>query len=161
MASSTFILDENIIVLVMAQSRVEYQSGRYVRIGEPYLDAYELLTQIERNGHCLALGIELSDHYVRHRFLFTRNRLAFSVDPMGRISRLQSEGRVQFVPNPPEIPLPDAFPDDDRYLAYLAVAAGAVLVTEDPGVLEASAGRALGFEAVTIGEALVRARVRS
>ena len=80
---------------------------------------------------------------------------------MGRISRLQSEGRVQFVPNPPEILLPDSFPDDDRYLAYLAVAADAVLVTEDPGVLEAAEGRVLGFEAVTIGEALVRARVRS
>ncbi len=39
------------------------------------------------------------------------------------------------MPDPPETPLPPDFPDDDRYLAYLAIATGATLVPEDPGVL--------------------------
>ncbi len=59
------------------------------------------------------------------------------------------------------MPLPDTFPAKDRYLAYLAVAADAVLVTEDEGVLASAEGGRLGFEAVTIAEALASARTRA
>lgn len=73
----------------------------------------------------------------------------------------QGSNRVVHSPDPPETPLPPNFPDGDRYLAYLAVAAGATLVTEDEGALAAAASGDWGFEAIKIAEALQRARLRA
>lgn len=158
MSTHLFLLDENVIVWVMALSRVDYQGGRYVRVGEPYLDAYDLLAQIVAKGHSIALNPELSDRYVRHRAILTRSGLALAVDPMERIGRLQSVGRVRFESAPAVVSLPGGFPEDDRYLAYLALATGAALVTEDEGLQAAAAGDALGFEVLRIADALERAR---
>ena len=158
MTTPLFLLDENVILWAMALSRIDYQGGRYVRIGESYLDAYDLLSQIVAKGHSIVLSPELSDRYVRHRAILTRSGLTFAVDPMERIGRLQSVGRVRFEIAPAVVSLPDDFPEDDRYLAYLALATGATLVTEDDGIHVAAAGGALAFEVLRIAEALERAR---
>ena len=155
-----FVWDDNVLIWAIAHGKVDYRSGRYVRVGDEDHSASELLVSIMQNGHKLAMSTELWERYERHRARLQDSGIGSNPHPVDVIGQLWVD-RVTFIPRPPEILLPDSFPDDDRYLAYLAVAADAVLVTEDPGVLEAAAGRALGFEAVTIGEALVRARVRS
>ena len=158
MASPLFLLDENVVLWVMTLSRVEYQGGRYMRVGEPYLDAYDLFAQIVGKGHGIALSPELSGRYIRHRAILTRSGLTLAVDPMERIGRLQSVGRVRFEAVP-AASLPDNFPEDDRYLAHLALASGAVLVTEDEGIHDTAANASLGFEVLHIAEALERARL--
>ncbi len=66
--------------------------------------------------------------------------------------------RVRFIPSPPSVDLPDAFPMKDVYLAHLALASGAALVTEDEGIHDAAGDASLGFEVLRIAEALERAR---
>ena len=155
-----FVWDDNVLIQAIARGRVEYQNGRYVRVGDEDQSAFELLVSIMQNEHRLAVSTELWERYARHRARLQDSGIGSNPHPVDVIAQSWVD-RVRFFPHPPEIQLPDAFPEDDRYLAYLAAATGAVLVTEDAGVLDAAAGGALGFEAVTIGEALVRARVRS
>ena len=152
--------DDNVLIGAIARGKVDYRNGRYVRVGDEDQSAFELLVSIMQNGHRLAMSTELWERYERHRARLQDSGIGSNPHPVDVIAQ-SWVNRVSFFPYPPEISLPDSFPHKDRYLAYLALAADAVLVTEDAGVLEAAAARALGFEAVTIGEALVRARVRS
>ena len=161
MPSETFVLDENVLIMAIARGRVESRGGRFERVGDDDRGALEMANAVVENGHRLAISAELVRKYIGHRAGLERAGITLSPHPLDQVWNMMRLDRVDFVPYPPEIPLPDSFPEDDRYLAYLALAADAVLVTEDAGVLEAAAARALGFEAVTIGEALVRARVSS
>jgi hypothetical protein len=68
-------------------------------------------------------------------------------------------GRVRSISHPTSVILPDSFPSKDCYLAYLALASGAALVTEDDGIHTSAATGALGFEVLHIAEALDRARL--
>lgn len=154
-----FVLNENPIVWAMALSKVEFTGGRYIKAGDRYDDAYDLLLEIDRNGHQIALSCELWDNYANWRSRLQTSGIASSPHPIDVILGLwQRPDRVVFDPVPPVVPLPANFPGDDRYLAHLAVAANAMLVTEDEGVLAAAAGGALGFDAVSIADALLRAR---
>ena len=155
-----FVLNENPIVWAMALSKVEFTGGRYVKVGDRCDDAYDLLLEIVRNGHQIALSCELWDNYANWRSRLQTSGIASSPHPLDMISGLwrQRPDRVVFDPVPPVVPLPTNFPDDDRYLAYLAIATTAIIVTEDEGVLAAAAGGALGFDAVSIADALRRAR---
>lgn len=157
-----FVLNENPIVWAMALSKVEFIEGRYVTVGDRFDDAYDLLTEIVRNGRQLALSAELWDNYQSWRSRLQSHGIASSPHPLDIIARLwQDPNRVVYMPFPPEASLPPDFPDDDCYLARLAVATGATLVTEDDGVLAAAASGDWGFEAVPIAEALRRARSRA
>lgn len=156
-----FVLNENPIIWAMALSKVEFIRGRRsVNVGDRFDDAYDLLLQIVRNGHQIALSNELWGNYESWRSRLQSHGIASSPHPLDIILGLwQGSDRVVHMPAPPATPLPPDFPDDDRYLAYLARATGATLVTEDEGVLAAATSGDWGFEAVTIAEALRRARV--
>ena len=54
-----FVLNENPIVWAMALSKVEFVEGRYVKVGDKFDDAYDLLHEIVRSGHRIALSNEL------------------------------------------------------------------------------------------------------
>ena len=155
-----FVLNENPIVWAMALSKVESSGGRYVKVGDRFDDAYDLLLEIVRNGHQIALSCELWDNYERWRSRLQTSDIASAPHPVDVIAGLwrQRPDQVVFEPVPPAVSLPPNFPDDDRYLAHLAIATQAMLVTEDEGVLAAAAGGALGFESATIADALQRAR---
>ena len=155
-----FVLDDNVLIRAIARGEVEYRNGRYVRVGDEDLSAIELLVAIMQNRHRLAVSTELWGRYARHRARLQESGIGSNPHPMDVISQ-QWVGSVEFISHPPQAPLPDTFPNDDRYLAHLALAASAVLVTEDEGVLAAAAGGGLGFEAVRVGEALGRARNRA
>ena len=154
-----FVLDDNVLIRAIARGEVEYRNGRYVRVGDEDLSAIELLVAIMQNGHKLAVSTELWGRYARHRARLQESGIGSNPHPVDVISQ-QWVGSVEFISHPSETPLPGAFPDDDSYLAHLALATGAVLVTEDDGVL-AAAGGEVGFEAVTIAEALGWARNRA
>lgn len=152
-----FVLNENPIVWAMALSKVEFTGGRYIKVGDRYDDAYDLLLEIDRNGHQIALSCELWDNYANWRSRLQTSGIASSPHPIDVILGLwQRPDRVVFDAVPPIAPLP-GFPRKDLYLAYLAIATEAIIVTEDEGVLAAADG-ALGFDAVSIADALRRAR---
>lgn len=153
-----FALDENVLIWAIAGGGpVESVAGRYTRVGDDYLNAGDLVKESLRNEHRLAMSLELWRNFSRHADAFDDREIDQEV--FAAITRaVWSPDIAVFAPNPPAVPLPDNFPDDDRYLAYLAVAANAIIVTEDAGVLAAAAGGALGFEAVSIADALSRAR---
>lgn len=157
----TFILDENVYIGAIALGRADYQGGRYVRVGDPDTRASALVAEIVTNGHGLAVSNELWGRYQTHRSMLQDAGITTTPHPSELVGQLWSTGRVDFRARPPAMPLPDTFPAKDRYLAYLAVAADAVLVTEDEGVLASAEGGRLGFEAVTIAEALASARTRA
>ena len=157
-----FVLNENPIVWAMALSKIEFVEGRYVKVGDRFDDAYDLLFEIARGGHRIALSNELWGNYARWRSRLQSHGIASIPHPLDVILGLwQGSNRVVHAPAPPETPLPPDFPDDDRYLAYLACATGATLVTEDPGVLDAATSGDWGFEAIPIAEALRRARLHA
>ena len=155
-----FVLNENPIVWAMALSKVERMGRRYVAIGERYDDAYDLLLEIVRNGHQIALSCELWANYASWRSRLQTSGLAPSPHPIDVVLGLwQRPDRVVFKDVPPIVDsLSGKFPPKDLYLAYLAIAARATIVTEDAGVLAAAVGGALGFDAVSIADALRRAR---
>jgi predicted nucleic acid-binding protein len=155
-----FVLDDNVLIRAIARGEVEYRNGRYVRVGDEDLSAIELLVAITQNRHRLAVSTELWERYGRHRARLQDSGIGSHPHPMNVISQ-QWVTSVEFIPHPPQAPLLDSFPAKDRYLAHLALAAGAVLVTEDDGVLAASKGGGLGFEALRVSEALGRARNRA
>ena len=76
---------------------------------------------------------------------------------MDLINGLWGKNRIEFSPSPPPVALPGSFPSKDLYLAYLSLAKGAALVTTDGGI-QAAADTALGFEVLSIADALERAR---
>ena len=153
-----FVLNENPIVWAMALSKVEFTGGRYIKVGDRYDDAYDLLLEIDRNGHQIALSCELWDNYANWRSRLQTSGIASSPHPIDVILGLwQRPDRVVFDPVPPVVSLP-GFPSKDLYLAYLAIATEAIIVTEDAGVLAAAADGALRFDAVSIADALRRAR---
>lgn len=155
-----FLLDENVLIMAMARGRVESPSGRLVRVDDDDRGAFALVNAIVENGHRVAMSAELLGKYTTYRSRLQSAGIAASPNPLDRIWEMTLQGRVEIVWEPPQAPLPETFPAKDRYLAHLALAASAVLVTEDEGVL-AAAGESLGFEAVTITEALERARNRA
>ena len=142
----------------MALSKVEFTGGRYVKVGDRYDDAYDLLLEIVRNGHQIALSDELWDNYESWRSRLQTSRIASTPHPIDIITELwKGSERIVVKSVPCVVDLPD-FPPKDLYLAYLAIAVKAIIVTEDAGVLAAAAGGALGFDAVSIADALLRAR---
>ena len=158
-----FALDENVFLWAIAGGGpLETIGGRYRKVGNDHQEAGALVRAIAANLHTLAYSTEWL------RLFYQKNNAltASGVEVDGDIFRLLVQmtkklERSKFEPAPPETPLPPDFPDDDRYLAYLACATGATLVTEDPGVLDAATSGDWGFEAVTIAEALRRARLRA
>ena len=154
------MLDDNVLIRAITRGEVDYRNGRYVRVGDEDRSAFELLVAIMENGHRLAMSTELWDRYERHRAMLQDSGIGSNPHPVDVIAQSWVE-RVRFTPHPPLVQLPDAFPGKDHYLAYLAAAAGATLVTEDGGVLAAAVGARLGFEVIRIDEALKRARNRA
>ena len=155
-----FILDENVIIEAMASSEVEPLGGRYVKVGALLRDAYDLILQIIHNGHGIAMSYELWAKYMNWQSVLQNSLTGLDPRPMNSISDLWRDDRVVYEPNPSVVNFPPNFPDeDDLYLAYLAIATGAILVTKDIPILNAAASGDWGFEAIPIAEALRRARV--
>ena len=161
-----FLLDENVLIRAIARGEVDYQSGRYVRVGDEDRSAFELLVAIMENRHGLAISAELWERYAQHRSRLQSSGIVLrthtlwivicpAVDTAG--PRRNSLGTILLKRS-----LPDSFPTKDRYLAHLALATGAALVTEDSGVLAMRRRTEnLGFEILTIDQALERARERA
>ena len=157
MPRQVFVLDENVMIWATALSAVEYGGGRYQRVGGEYLSALRLLLLINANGHSLAFSSKLWGRCQRHSSMLGSSGIKTVPRPLDVIVQMWHEERVVSVPHPPVVTLPN-FPPKDRYLAHLAIATQAMLVTEDEGVLAAAEGGALGFESATIADALQRAR---
>ena len=152
------MLDENVLMLAMAGGRVEYAGGRYERVDTDDQGALELVNAIEGNGRRIALSAELWRRYMSHRAMLWRSGVEVSPAPITIIEELLRRNRVAMEAEPPAAVLAGPFPEDDRYLAHLALATGAALVTEDGGVHEAAAGGNLGFDVLDIAGAIERAR---
>lgn len=158
MAPHFFLLDENVLVRAIALGSVDYQGGRYVRTGNADGSALALLVEIDKNGHNLALSNELWGRYSAHRTRLQEGGFSVTPHPMDLINGLWGKNRIEFSPSPPTVELPGSFPSKDLYLAYLSLAKGAALVTGDGGIHAAAANTALGFEVLSISDALERAR---
>lgn len=157
---AVFVLDENVFLWALAGGGpLETVGGRYRKVGNDYQEAGELVRAIAANGHELAYSTDLARRFSQKTDDLRASDVQVDVEVFRLLFQMKNNpGRSRFAPVPPVVPLPANFPDDDRYLAHLAVAANATLVTEDEGVLEAAAGGALGFDAVSIADALRRAR---
>ena len=160
-AFELFLLDENVLIMAMARGRVESPSGRLVRVNDDDRGAFALVNAIVENGHWFAMSAELLEKYQAHRSRLQSAGIGASPSPMDRIWEMILQGRVEILWEPPLALFPDSFPTKDRYLAHLALATGAALVTEDSGVLDAAKDGNLGFEILTIDQALERARERA
>ena len=152
-----FVLDENILIRAIARDEVEFSGGRYVRAGNPDRSALDLVAAIMGNAHRLAISVELWRRYAHHREQLQESGIVSDPNPLDVIAQAWVS-RVRFIPNPPSVDLLDSFPRKDFYLARLALASGATLVTEDDGIHTAAAGGALGFAVLHIADALERAR---
>ena len=154
----TFVLDEHVFIWSMTLTQVEYRSGRYVRgLGEERR-ALELLSLIETEDHSLGLSLDLWQRYQGHHAGIRRGRLmAGSIDPFGVVRRLWNQDRVHFEGHPARAKVPRDFPGRDRHLVDIAAAVGAVIVAEDPRVLQSLS---LGdpVEAVGLDQAIRVAR---
>lgn len=157
---AVFALDENVFLWALAGGGpLETIGGRYRKVGNDYQEAGELVRAIAANGHTLAYSTDLARRFSQKTDDLRASDVQVDVEVFRLLFQMKNNpSRSQFTPDPPAVPLPDNFPDDDRYLAYLAIAANAMLVTEDEGVLAAATGGAWGFEAVSIADALLRAR---
>lgn len=151
------MLDENVLIRAIARGKVEYRSARFVRVGDEDWSASDLLVSIMRNGHGLAISAELWERYQRHRARLQESGISANPHPMDLIAQGWA-GRVRSISHPTSVTLPDSFPSKDRYLAHLALEAGAALVTEDEGIHTAAGGSALSFEVLHIADALEWAR---
>lgn len=156
---AVFVLDENVFLWALAGGgQLETVGGRYRKVGNDYQEAGELVRAIAANGHELAY----SEDWTRRFFQKANDLKVSGVQIDGEIFRLlvqmrNNPGRSKSEHRPTVVDLP-GFPPKDLYLAYLAIATEAIIVTEDEGVLAAAAGGALGFDAVSIADALRRAR---
>lgn len=152
------MLDENVLIRAIAQGEVDFSSGRYARLGNYDRSASDLIAAILASGHRLAISAELWRRYNHHRERLQESGIVSDPNPMNAVAQAWVT-RVRFIPHPPNVTLPDAFPGKDRYLAHLALEAGATLVTEDDGIRTAVAdSSALSFEVLHIADALERAR---
>lgn len=151
------MLDENVLIRAIARDEVDFSSGRYVRLGNPDRSALDLVAVIMANAHTLAISVELWRRYAHHREQLQESGIVAAPNPLDVIAQAWVS-RVRFIPSPPSVDLPEIFPMKDVYLAYLALASGAALVTEDEGIHDAAGDPSLGFEVLRIAEALERAR---
>lgn len=156
-----FALDENVFLWAVAGGGpLETVGGRYRKVGNDYQEAGALVRAIAENLHTLAYSTEWLKRLSQKTDALKASGVAVDGDVFRLLVQMTKNlERSKFEHDPPETPLPPDFPDDDRYLAYLAIATGATLVTEDEGVLDAAASGDWGFEAIPIAEALRRARV--
>ena len=156
---AVFVLDENVFLWALAGGGpLETIGSRYHKVGNDHLEAGELVRAIAANGHVLAYSKEWWRLFCRKTDDLKASGVPIDVDVFRLLVQMtKNPDRSKYEHVPPSDPLP-SFPDDDLYLAHLAIATQAMLVTEDEGVLAAAEGGALGFESATIADALQRAR---
>ena len=156
---AVFALDENVFLWALAGGGpLETIGGRYRKVGNDYQEAGELVRAIAANGHELAYSTDLARRFSQKTDDLRASDVQVDVEVFRLLFQMKNNpGRSKFAPDPPEDDIP-GFPRKDLYLAYLAIATEATIVTEDEGVLAAAAGGALGFDAVSIADALQRAR---
>lgn len=149
------MLDENVMIWAMAGGHVE----NYQRVDDDDEGAFELVSAIWSKGHRIAMSEELRSKCHHHGIRLQQSGVSVTVPMLKFITvGVWFPHLAEYVTEPPEAGQLDAFPWKDRYLAHLALATGAALVTEDGGVHDAAAEGNLGFEVLRIREAIERAR---